>query len=54
MSSPLKLFRQLVDEPKLQKKPRKKFYIENKAEYDTFVKVKTLNKSLIKFKNPQN
>lgn len=44
MPSLVKLFQQLISEPKLKKRPRKRPRIENKAKHNNLVKVETLDK----------
>lgn len=50
----LKLFWQLAGNPKPQKKPKKKPCLENKLEYDSFIKVEILDKNLMRTKTSHN
>lgn len=47
-----KLFQQLVREPRLQGRSRKRPSIENKAKLKIFAKVETSNNSLMRTKGP--
>ena len=54
MPPPPRLLQQLVGEPKLREKPRKRPRIENKTKHDTSVEFEAQNESMIRTESPQN
>lgn len=54
ISSLVKPFWQSAGKPKVQKKPRKKSCIKNKAEHDSSIEAEALGKSGIKTENSYN
>ena len=54
MFLPLKLLRQSAEEPKPQRKSRKRPYMENKAEHNASVRVEALNESSMRNEGPQD